>query len=72
MPCALQAELDRFVNALIAIRAEIREVEQGQADKCAAHLLPCSLQGLLLLQGQRGCLRVVGGSSIHNESCHAA
>lgn len=30
--CA-QAELDRFVNALIAIREEIREVEEGKADK---------------------------------------
>lgn len=30
----LQAELDRFVNALIAIREEVREVENGKADKC--------------------------------------
>jgi glycine dehydrogenase len=26
-------ELDRFCDALIAIRAEIREIEQGQADR---------------------------------------
>ena len=39
-----QAELDRFVNALIAIRAEIREIEQGQADKCASlPIPPCQL-----------------------------
>jgi glycine cleavage system protein P-like pyridoxal-binding family len=29
----VQEELDRFVNALIAIREEIREVENGKADK---------------------------------------
>lgn len=30
----MQAELDRFVNALIAIREEVREIEEGKADKC--------------------------------------
>ena len=29
----MQAELDRFVNALIAIREEVREIEEGKADK---------------------------------------
>ncbi|EIE25206.1 glycine dehydrogenase [Coccomyxa subellipsoidea C-169] len=28
-----KAELDRFVNALIAIREEVREIEEGKADK---------------------------------------
>ena len=29
----LQAELDRFVNALISIREEIRDIENGKSDK---------------------------------------
>lgn len=29
----LQAELDRFCNAMIAIREEIRDIENGKADK---------------------------------------
>ena len=36
----MQAELDRFVNALIAIREEVREIEEGKADKCV--ILPLS------------------------------
>jgi glycine cleavage system protein P-like pyridoxal-binding family len=31
--CLLQAELDRFVNALISIREEIRDIESGKQDK---------------------------------------
>ncbi len=61
-----QAELDRFVNALIAIRAEIREVEQGKADKCALLLLPC-LSGSCLVSAlhsplswsSKSCMREV-------------
>ena len=30
---AMQAELDRFCNAMIAIREEIKEIEDGKADK---------------------------------------
>ena len=30
-----QAELDRFCNALISIREEVAEIENGSADKCA-------------------------------------
>ena len=33
----MQAELDRFVNALISIREEISDIENGKMDKCA----PC-------------------------------
>ena len=29
----LQAELDRFCNAMIAIREEIKEIEDGKAEK---------------------------------------
>ena len=29
----LQAELDRFVNALISIREEVRDIENGKLDK---------------------------------------
>ena len=31
----VQAELDRFCNALISIREEIAEIEKGSADRCA-------------------------------------
>ena len=30
---AMQAELDRFCNAMIAIREEIRDIEEGRAEK---------------------------------------
>ena len=30
-------ELDRMVNALIAIRGEIRDIEEGRADKHVRH-----------------------------------
>ena len=33
MPVPLQAELDRFVNALISIREEVRDIENGKSDK---------------------------------------
>jgi len=33
MSVLLQAELDRFVNALISIREEVRDVESGKMDK---------------------------------------
>ena len=29
----LQAELDRFVNALISIREEVRDIENGKLDR---------------------------------------
>ena len=29
----MQAELDRFCNAMIAIREEIRDIENGKAEK---------------------------------------
>lgn len=29
----LQAELDRFCNAMIAIREEIKQIEDGKAEK---------------------------------------
>lgn len=35
-------ELDRMVNALIAIRGEIRDIEEGRADK---HVRHCSAPG---------------------------
>lgn len=31
--CTLQAELDRFCNTLIAIREEIKAIEDGTVDK---------------------------------------
>lgn len=31
--CSVQAELDRFCNAMLAIREEIREIEDGKAEK---------------------------------------
>ena len=31
--CGVQAELDRFCNAMIAIREEIRDIEDGKAEK---------------------------------------
>ncbi len=33
MSLCLQAELDRFCNAMIAIREEIRDIEEGRAEK---------------------------------------
>ncbi len=32
-PAAMQQELDRFVNALISIREEVRDIENGKMDK---------------------------------------
>ncbi len=29
----MQAELDRFCNAMIAIREEIKDIEEGRAEK---------------------------------------
>lgn len=29
----MQAELDRFCNAMLAIREEIRDIENGKAEK---------------------------------------
>ncbi len=29
----MQAELDRFCNAMIAIREEIKDIEEGKAEK---------------------------------------
>jgi hypothetical protein len=41
-----QAELDRFCNAMISIREEIREIELGAVDRC----------GIPSLQSRKGIL----------------
>lgn len=63
MPSGAQAELDRFCNALISIREEIAEIEDGSADKCAPALAaacPCLPMHPKQRQAGVGCLHRAG------------
>ncbi|MCL4132692.1 UNVERIFIED_CONTAM: hypothetical protein GTU68_058962 [Idotea baltica] len=55
------AELDRFCDAMIAIRAEIRAVERGEvsAEDCVVHQAPHTLEDLVDANWDRGYSREV-------------
>ena len=58
-----QGELDRFINAMIAIRGEIAKVESGEwpSDNNAVKNAPHTAASLMGADWDRPCSREVGG-----------
>ncbi len=51
----MQAELDRFCNAMIAIREEIKDIEEGRAEKYVHFSVKLPPAAMLSQTGANAC-----------------
>ncbi len=62
----MQAELDRFCNAMIAIREEIKDIEEGRAEKYVHLSVKLPPAAMLSQTGADAC----PGNSSHSALLH--